>query len=138
MFRFLVCTSNPDIKAVETIYVRHDVDVMRFLIKASCRYPKAYFFPLMNKENVEDVSVFISEYEKELYLREIEKSGRKYVFGIINKNEKIYLNVRRIEHVQDDIFNIILSEGSITTDDFRVFINILIDSKCVIQVQSGT
>ena len=85
------------------------------LINLVHQYPKIVFFPVMNKEDIVSISEIVGEKWKNALLKEIGDS--KNIFGVCIRGECI--PVYSIQHIKEDVFNIITSKQTFTSNYFK-------------------
>ena len=115
MFKFLAVCSISQEKNLLYITINKEEDVFSTLINLSHQYPQCIFFPIMNNSDVLSISEFVDKKWEEALLKEVNNS--KNVFGVCIREECI--PVYSIQHIKEDVFNIITSKQTFTSNCFK-------------------
>lgn len=109
----MVFTVSPQ-KQIMYITINKPEDVLCELMKLGFTYNKPVFFPIINTEDVYNVEHLLDEEWKDALLAETYSDT---FFGLEIKQRCI--RVYSIEHIEDDIFNIISDKGIFTINEFK-------------------
>lgn len=96
------------------ITINHAEDFLCELMKLAFTYAKPVFFPIHNVEDVYNVEHLLNKEWKGALLTDVQSN----VFFGLEIRERC-IKVYSIEHVEDDIFNIISDKGVFTTNQFK-------------------
>lgn len=114
MYRFLSISIVNGETQIVFLVINNEQNVVSELIKFCHDYPKTIFFPIMNEDDVINVSAFITEEWKTALFREVNQN--QYAMGLHLRNQCV--RVRSIEHVSRDVFNIMSDSGIFTVNNF--------------------
>lgn len=96
------------------ITINHSEDFLCELMKLAFTYAKTVFFPIQNVEDVYNVEHLLNKEWKDALLIDVQPDT---FFGLEIRERCI--RVYSIEHVEDDIFNVISDKGVFTTNKFK-------------------
>lgn len=96
------------------ITINHAEDFLCELMKLAFIYAKAVFFPIHNVEDVYNIEHLLNKEWKDALLTDVQPN----VFFGLEIRERC-IRVYSIEHVDDDIFNVISDKGVFTTNKFK-------------------
>lgn len=114
MYKFLAISLISGEKQTVFLIVHKEQDVVSELFKFCLDYPKTIFFPIMNQDDVDSVSAFVTEEWKTSLSHEINQEH--FALGLHLRGKCI--RVRSIEHVDRDVFNIMSDSGTFTVNTF--------------------
>lgn len=115
MIKLLMIYSIAKVRNFLYIIINREEDFFLELIKLVHEYPNAVFFPVMNQEDINNISNLIDNNWKVALLHEINDS--KKVLGLYIKNKCV--KIHSLEHLNDDVFNIISDEEVFTSNNFK-------------------
>ena len=96
------------------ITINHAEDFLCELMKLAFIYAKPVFFPIHNVEDVYNVEHLINKEWKDSLLTDVQPN---VFFGLEIRGRCI--RAYSIEHVEDDIFNVLSDKGVFTTNQFK-------------------
>lgn len=96
------------------ITINHVENFLCELMKLTFTYAKPVFFPIHNVEDVYNVEYLLNKEWKNALLTDVQSN----VFFGLEIRERC-IKVYSIEHVEDDIFNVISDKGVFTTNQFK-------------------
>ena len=114
MYKFLSISIINGETQIVFLVIHKEQDVVPELIKFCHDYPKTIFFPIMNEEDVTNVSTFITEEWKVALSHEVNQN--QSAMGLNLRNQCV--RVRSIEHIDRDVFNIMSDSGIFTVNHF--------------------
>lgn len=114
MYKFLSISIINGEKQICFLIINKEQDVVSELIKFCHDYPKTIFFPIMNEDDIINISMFISEEWKSALYHEIDQN--QHAMGLHLRNQCV--RVRSIEHINGDVFNIMSDPGIFTSNNF--------------------
>lgn len=114
MYKFLAISLISGEKQIVLLVIHKQEDVVSELFKFCLDYPKTIFFPIMNKEDVNNVATFVTEEWKVSLYHEVEEKGLELGLHLRGK----CVRVRSIEHIDRDVFNIMSDSGIFTVNSF--------------------
>lgn len=124
MFQFLMVSTVLSKKQFTYVGIEENANLLHELTMISINHAKTIFFPIMNKEDVENISDLVSPKWKDAILAEIEENTIKVPFLCIkNFNNRKFSKVRRIEHVMNDMFKITSDDGNFVSNDFTPYLS---------------
>lgn len=100
------------------ISINKKEDFFPMLLELALNNTNCTFFPIMNNQDLEEISNFLDDKWKTALFKEIN-----------NKEKELYLYIRTkcikpkyIEHIKDGVFNIASDDGMFTTDNFIPYV----------------
>ena len=114
MYKFLSISIINGETQIVFLIIHKEQDVVSELIKFCHDYPKTIFFPIMNEDDITNVSAFITEEWKTALFHEINQN--RSAMGLNLRNQCV--RVRSIEHIDRDVFNIMSDSGIFTVNYF--------------------
>ena len=109
----MVFTASPQ-KQFIYVTINKAEDLLCELTKLAFTYAKPVFFPIINVEDVYNIEHLLNKEWKESLLANVSSDT---FFGLEIRRQCI--RVYSIEHIENDIFNIISDKGIFTTNDFK-------------------
>lgn len=114
MYKFLSISIINGETQIVFLIIHNEQNVVSELIKFCHDYPKTIFFPIMNEDDVINISAFVTEEWKTALFREINQS--QCAMGLHLRDQCV--RVRSIEHIDRDVFNIMSDSGIFTVNNF--------------------
>lgn len=109
----MVFTVSPQ-KQFIYITINNAEDILCELMKLAFTYAKSVFFPIHNVEDVYNVEHLLNKEWKDALLTDVQSD---VFFGLEIRQQCV--RVYSIEHIENDVFNIISDKGIFTTNKFK-------------------
>lgn len=114
MFKFLMVFTVSTQKQFIYVTINNTEDLLCELMKLAFTYAKSVFFPIENVEDVYNIEHLLNKEWKDALLNNVQSDT---FFGLEIRQHCV--RVYSIEHIEDDVFNIMSDKGTFTINQFK-------------------
>lgn len=115
MFKFLMVSTVFSKKQFTYVIINKEEDFLLELMKLAFNHTKIVLFPIMNKQDISNIENLVDNKWKDALFNQVNDNNQILGLEIRNQCVRVY----SLEHIENDVFNIMSDKGIFTANTFK-------------------